>query len=446
MVRWLLVVGLTLLSAVPAYAQSAAVMPSARQQFLDNSGNVCAGCTLTTYSSGTTTPLTTYSDAALTVANPNPIVMNSAGRPAVSGAEVNIYLSQVSYKFVLATSAAVTLWTADAVPATNIGLTGVSNTGDVTLQVDTDNNSVNTFKFLNGAGSEKVSMNESGAVQIDSTLTIGDNTAADQAMLLDGGTQDYHLGVQNATNSLFMGRGTTVGTTPAMTVTSAGAITLTGAVDVTSTLTAGPSIRVDTAFETAARFTETNVGGGGTAFAGQGADLTTSATISSSTVISWKVIDAVNNGGLFTVFPSEFSTTLLIGPIGTDLQAFVGFGTPTIGGAGYTYTVNHIGFKIVRAASGSTELFATVAGGTETASAALTTLAANDSLDLFFRVISATSAKFYWRKNGSAWSAATELTTNIPTLATASSCSVGISNAGVATDSALWVHGASFSR
>jgi hypothetical protein len=71
---------------------------------------------LYTYSAGTTTLLATYSNVGLTSANANPIVLDSAGR-------CTLFLSPTSYKFVLKTSAGVTVATRDnvgAVPTTNI--------------------------------------------------------------------------------------------------------------------------------------------------------------------------------------------------------------------------------------------------------------------------------------------------------------------------------------
>lgn len=102
-------------------------------QFFDNSGNVLSGGQLYTYSAGTTTPLTTYSEATGQNANANPIVLDSAGR--VSG---EVWLtSNVAYKFVLKTSTGTTLWTCDSISAvprvanTGIPTTGLWNQGDI---------------------------------------------------------------------------------------------------------------------------------------------------------------------------------------------------------------------------------------------------------------------------------------------------------------------------
>lgn len=71
-------------------------MPSPFFLAQDNNGLIIAAAKLCTYAAGTTTPLATYSDVGLLVANTNPVVTDSAGRATV-------YLSQTSYKFTLYT-------------------------------------------------------------------------------------------------------------------------------------------------------------------------------------------------------------------------------------------------------------------------------------------------------------------------------------------------------
>lgn len=103
------------------------IMPAPVFTGLDANGDPVAGGRLSTYVAGTTTPATTYSDVALTVAHANPVVLDSAGRATV-------YLTPgSSYKFVLATSAGATVWTADsisAVPtsASSLDVDGVAGT------------------------------------------------------------------------------------------------------------------------------------------------------------------------------------------------------------------------------------------------------------------------------------------------------------------------------
>lgn len=85
-------------------------------QFLDNAGKPLSGGFLYTYAADTTnTPQATYSDDSLSVINPNPIPLNSAGRCVVGVTEVNVYPAAVSYKLSLTDSAGTVIWTHDYV-------------------------------------------------------------------------------------------------------------------------------------------------------------------------------------------------------------------------------------------------------------------------------------------------------------------------------------------
>jgi hypothetical protein len=79
------------------------------QQFFDNNGVPLNGGLIYTYQAGSSTPLTTYTTNNGTVPNSNPIILDSAGRtPQEIWLQVGF-----SYKFILQTSAGVTLQTLD---------------------------------------------------------------------------------------------------------------------------------------------------------------------------------------------------------------------------------------------------------------------------------------------------------------------------------------------
>lgn len=79
------------------------------QQFFDNLGYPLNGGLIYTYFAGSTTPATTYTEVTGTVANTNPIVCDSSGR-----LQNEIWLTEgYSYKFIIQTSAGVTLQTVD---------------------------------------------------------------------------------------------------------------------------------------------------------------------------------------------------------------------------------------------------------------------------------------------------------------------------------------------
>jgi hypothetical protein len=80
-------------------------------QFFDNNGNPLSGGKIYTYEAGTSTPLVTYTSSSGNTAHTNPIILDSAGR--VPGGEIWNQLQL--YKFVLKTSADVTIATYDNV-------------------------------------------------------------------------------------------------------------------------------------------------------------------------------------------------------------------------------------------------------------------------------------------------------------------------------------------
>jgi hypothetical protein len=111
-------------------------------QFFDNNGNILTGGKLYTYAAGTTTPLTTYTTPAGNVANTNPIILDSAGRPPQE-----IWLSVIySYKFLLKTSTDVLIATYDNIP----GLPPPAVTNDASTIYYEQGNTVTAGSFVIG--------------------------------------------------------------------------------------------------------------------------------------------------------------------------------------------------------------------------------------------------------------------------------------------------------
>ena len=78
-------------------------------QFFNNDGLPLNAGKIYTYQAGSTTPLATYTDSSGLIANTNPIILGTDGRPPST-----IWLSEgFFYKFVLKTSAEVTIQTYD---------------------------------------------------------------------------------------------------------------------------------------------------------------------------------------------------------------------------------------------------------------------------------------------------------------------------------------------
>lgn len=90
---------------------AALLSPSPKFNALTNAGVLGAGYKLYTYLTGTSTPATTYSNRAGTVANTNPIILDARG-------EAVIFLTPGTiYRYVLKTDADVTVWTQDDISA-----------------------------------------------------------------------------------------------------------------------------------------------------------------------------------------------------------------------------------------------------------------------------------------------------------------------------------------
>lgn len=119
----------------------------AAAQFFDNSGNVLTGGKLYTYDAGTTTPAPTYTTSSGVTAQPNPIILNAAGRVPDSG---EIWLSDsVSYKFVLKDQNDVLIGTYDNLVGINSNF--VNFTGEEETQTATQGQTVFTLATLNYA-------------------------------------------------------------------------------------------------------------------------------------------------------------------------------------------------------------------------------------------------------------------------------------------------------
>jgi hypothetical protein len=127
--------------------------PMPVMQFFDNNGDPLAGGKVYTYEAGTTTPLATYTDETGGTANPNPVILDSAGR-------ANIWLATTDlYYWELEDSAGNQIWTAD-----NIG--AVSGTADVSGPASSTDNAVVRFDGVTGKviQNSSVTISDAGAV------------------------------------------------------------------------------------------------------------------------------------------------------------------------------------------------------------------------------------------------------------------------------------------
>lgn len=91
--------------------------PYVRQQFFDSNGDPLSSGKVYTYLAGTTTPASTYTDANGGTPNANPVILDSAGVAA-------IWIGAEALKFVIKTSADVTVQTIDNITASPITTRG----------------------------------------------------------------------------------------------------------------------------------------------------------------------------------------------------------------------------------------------------------------------------------------------------------------------------------
>jgi polygalacturonase len=174
---------------------STALSPSPKLQFFDSTGNPLTGGKVYTYAAGTTTPLATYTDASGLTFNTNPIILDVRG-------EASIWLSDLSYKFVLTNASDTVIWTVDNITGIEALKASLANTTDVAK-----GDALIGFRQSNASGAlvnavgrtvhqklqETISVKDFGAVGdgvTDDTAAIQSavNAAGGKALYFPGGT------------------------------------------------------------------------------------------------------------------------------------------------------------------------------------------------------------------------------------------------------------------
>lgn len=203
------------------------------------------------------------------------------------------------------------------------------------------------------------------------------------------------------------------------------------------------AITLATDFADTARHAQNVSGGGVVTFSTYGMQVDTSATGTSHARCAWSITGT--NGQIELGSPTS-SYRARLQTLGTDVQISMSLGFVGDSGTAFTFTNNHIGWKITRTASGTTSLFASQGNGTtETASAALITVALSDELDLISEVNTTASVDYYYRQNAGALSSATNLATNLPASAIGGHY-MSINNLATATQSVMRIYGAGYQR
>lgn len=163
---------------------SGSLCPSPYQTVLDTNGNPVSGAKITTTLAGTSTPVATYTDQALTVPNANPIIADSAGR------YVAFLTPGVGYKFAIADAASVPIRTVDgilAAPATPFNVAS-GGTGATTF---------NAHGVLIGEGTSAITATGAGTA---GQVVTSNGASADptfQNPQLDNGLNDFRLTLES---------------------------------------------------------------------------------------------------------------------------------------------------------------------------------------------------------------------------------------------------------
>jgi hypothetical protein len=144
----------------------AAVIPLPKFIAFADDGSLLAGGKLYTYAAGTSTPKTTWADAAETTPNANPVVLDSRGEALVYGSG--------SYKFVLTDSADVTIWTVD-----NVKIGGTVDTTDIVDGAITTPKLADGVLTADAAGRLKMADGYVTTAKLDTAgVTLPNNSAA----------------------------------------------------------------------------------------------------------------------------------------------------------------------------------------------------------------------------------------------------------------------------
>lgn len=172
-------------------AVTGSIAPAPWFTALDDDGSIIPGALMYTFLAGTSTPLPTFSDLALTVPNSNPVVCDSAGRCLM-------FCSAATYKYTLKRPDFSLVRSQDSVPATSITNSGSSVAietfyfgGDITAPiVATD--------YPTGTGYDKLHAGTS-FYRVDSANLVG--TYAIQAMLMGSGGGAVSVAIVNLTDA-----------------------------------------------------------------------------------------------------------------------------------------------------------------------------------------------------------------------------------------------------
>lgn len=240
------ILALAVFASLQIFGQAATgtLVPAAYQTVLDANGAPISGAKICTYLAGTTTPTATYTTAALSVANANPITADSSGRWTA-------FLSPgASYKFIFQDSSGtpgvcdgVALKTVDgiqAVPAASVnldvtGLAGESMSANVVAYLSAGDGGKNAGYWYKADPAQTYSSSQAVAIGVL------------PATILSGETGTIRLRGQLTGYSVAAGVDYYVGTSGGLTPTAPVNNRLVGRADSATSIVVEPSQKLDLA-------------------------------------------------------------------------------------------------------------------------------------------------------------------------------------------------------
>ncbi len=175
----------------------AVLLPQGRQQFFDAAGAPLVGGLVHTYAAGTSTPKATYTNAAGSVANANPVVLDARGEAII------FWSADAAYKVVVADADGATIWTQDDVSSPTGGSGGSDNVGFIQSGAGA------VARSVQAKLRESMSVKDFGAVGDG----VADDTAEIQAAidaLSSGGTVVFPRGSYLISAEIVVGSGVTL--------------------------------------------------------------------------------------------------------------------------------------------------------------------------------------------------------------------------------------------
>lgn len=174
---------------------TAALTPPPKIQFFANDGTPLVGGKLYSYAAGTTTPLATYTTYAGTVANTNPVILDSRG-------EADVWLGANFYKLALYDADNALIWTVDNITNSgNLLQAELAAAGGSALIGYLPSGTGAVARTVQAKLRESVSVGDFGAVGNG----VADDTAAIQNAinsLTDGGVVNFPLGLYRTTSTI----------------------------------------------------------------------------------------------------------------------------------------------------------------------------------------------------------------------------------------------------